>query len=189
MTENPDLPDCVIKTLDAVLDKPGAAIYDPPRLDTQMKTWAQDMLSHIHTCSTERTGLALLPGPLFLPDKSFKALRAAMVDDDVVEVIVAMPGGMLSDIGIPLCLWCCDKRKTRAGMVLFIDASKLGSKVDKRRVELSDEEIERIGATVAAWRSGTGYADVAGYCQSATLEDIARQNYALTPARYVASGG
>lgn len=85
--------------------------------------------------------------------------------------------------------WFQCKLRRNMDCNLFIDASKLGSKVDKRRVELSDEAIERIGATVAAWRSGTGYADVAGYCQSATLEDIARQDYVLTPARYVASDG
>jgi hypothetical protein len=97
-------------------------------------------------------------------------IRAAMVEADVVECMVALPGQLFFNTQIPACLWFLAKKKTaRPGEVLFIDARKLGRMISRVQAELTDEVIERIAATVAAWRGEAGagdYADQPGYCRS-----------------------
>jgi len=114
-----------------------------------------------------------------------------MVDADVVEVMVAMPGQLFFNTQIPACLWFLAKQKTvRQGEVLFIDARKLGSMISRVQAELTDETIARIANTVAAWRGEAGegideYADIPGYCRSVKLAEIAEHGHVLTPGRYV----
>src|SRR5690606_32889920 len=86
-------------------------------------------------------------------------IRRAMVEADVVEVMIALPGQLFFNTQIPACLWFLTKQKqTRQGEVLFIDARKLGSMISRVQAELSDDVIERIAATVAAWRASTSSA-------------------------------
>ena len=112
-----------------------------------------------------------------------------MVDADVVEVMIALPGQLFFNTQIPACLWFLTKGKQRRkGEVLFIDARKLAAMITRVQCELTDEVIERIAGTVAAWRGGAGmgeYADVAGYCRSAGLAEIAEHGHVLTPGRFV----
>jgi type I restriction enzyme M protein len=122
------------------------------------------------------------------------AIRQAMVERDVVDCLVAMPGQLFYATQIPVCVWIFAKNKAaaplrkRKGEVLFLDARKLGTLVDRVHRELSDEDIARIARTYHAWRGEKGagkYADEAGFCKSATLEEIASHGYVLTPGRYV----
>ena len=112
-----------------------------------------------------------------------------MVDADVVEVIVALPGQLFFNTQIPACLWFLARQKAaRPGQVLFIDARKLARMISRVQAELDDAAIERIAATVAAWRGEAGaggYEDVAGYCRSMPLAEIAQHGHVLTPGRYV----
>ena len=118
-----------------------------------------------------------------------------MVEGDVVDCMIALPGQLFYSTQIPACLWFLAKNKTngkfrnRAGEVLFIDARKLGHMVDRTRREFADEDVARIAATYHAWRSPGAleglYADVPGFCKSASLEEIASHGYVLTPGRYV----
>jgi type I restriction enzyme M protein len=113
-----------------------------------------------------------------------------MVDADVVECMIALPGQLFFNTQIPACLWFLAKQKTvRKGEVLFIDARKLGRSVSRVQIELADEDIERIAETVYAWRGDagakTGYADVPGFCRSVTLAEISEHGHVLTPGRYV----
>ena len=112
-----------------------------------------------------------------------------MVDGDVVEVMVALPGQLFFNTQIPACLWFLAKRKTtRKGQVLFIDARKLGSMISRVQAEFTDSVIDRIAGTVAAWRGEAGagaYGDVAGFCRSVQLAEIAQHGHVLTPGRYV----
>ena len=125
-------------------------------------------------------------------------IRAAMVDADVVEVMISLPGQLFFNTQIPACLWFLAKgqdgqggahgKQARAGEVLFIDARKLAVMISRVQCELTDEVINRIAGTVAAWRGEGGagaYADVAGYCRSVPLAEIAQHGHVLTPGRYV----
>ena len=120
-----------------------------------------------------------------------------MVEGDLVECIVAMPGQLFYTVQIPVSLWFLDRDKTsrgsqrwrdRKGEVLFIDARNLGHLVDRTHRELADEEIARITGTYHAWRGEPGagsYGDVAGFCASAITEQIAEHRFVLTPGLYV----
>lgn len=136
-----------------------------------------------------RAGIVLANGSMSSSQNSEGEIRKAMVEADVVEVMVALPGQLFFNTQIPACLWFLTKEKAqRKGEVLFIDARKLGSMISRVQAELTDEVIERIGNTVAAWRgesnAGT-YEDIPGYCRSVKLEEITQHGHVLTPGRYV----
>jgi type I restriction enzyme M protein len=112
-----------------------------------------------------------------------------MVDADVVEVMIALPGQLFFNTPIPACLWFLAKgKRSRPGELLFIDARKLAVMIGRVQCELTDEVIGRIAGTVAAWRGDAGagaYADLPGYCRSVTLAEIGEHGHVLTPGRYV----
>ena len=121
-------------------------------------------------------------------------IRRNIVEADLVDCMVALPGQLFYSTQIPVCLWFLarDKRdgryRDRRGETLFIDARKLGSLVDRTHRELSDEEIARVAATYHAWRGDEGageYADEPGFCKSAALDEIRGHGHVLTPGRYV----
>ena len=124
-------------------------------------------------------------------------IRKAMVEGDIVDCMIALPGQLFYSTQIPACLWFLAKNKrpvTKANMarsseeVLFIDARKLGVMVDRTRRELTDVDIRKIADTYHAWRGepdAGAYEDVQGFCKSATLEEIRAQGHILTPGRYV----
>ena len=145
------------------------------------------MLHHLKP--TGRAGIVLANGSMSSSQNSEGAIRAAMVEADVVEVMVALPGQLFFNTQIPACLWFLVKQKThRKGQVLFIDARKQATMISRVQSELTDEVIERIGSTVAAWRGEAGadaYQDIPGFCRSVILAEIAQHGYVLTPGRYV----
>ncbi|WP_374495120.1 type I restriction-modification system subunit M [Zoogloea sp.] len=157
---------------------------DPPQGNANY-AWLQHMLHHL--APTGRAGIVLANGSMSSSQNNEGQIRAAMVDADVVEVMIALPGQLFFNTQIPACLWFLAKKKTaRPGEVLFIDARKLGSMISRVQAELTDEVIARIAATVAAWRGEEGeYADQPGYCRSVALAEIAEHGHVLTPGRYV----
>ncbi|MBI5115867.1 N-6 DNA methylase [Candidatus Poribacteria bacterium] len=121
-------------------------------------------------------------------------IRKAIIEADLVDCMIALPGQLFYTTQIPVCLWFLTRNKKngkfrdRRGWTLFIDARKLGHLVDRIHRELSDEEIARIAATYHAWRGEkeTGkYKDIAGFCKNATTDEIASHGHVLTPGRYV----
>lgn len=170
-------------------------VYGTPPAGNANFAWLQHMLYHLK--SGGRAGIVLANGSMSSTQNSEGDIRRAMVDADVVEVMVALPGQLFFNTQIPACLWFLAKGKTtRQGEVLFIDARKLGSMISRVQAELADEAIERIAATVKAWRGesplpegegqGEGaYQDIPGYCRSVTLAEIAEHGHVLTPGRYV----
>jgi type I restriction enzyme M protein len=117
-----------------------------------------------------------------------------LIENDLVDCMVALPGQLFYSTQIPVCLWFLardrknHKFRDRRGETLFIDGRKMGKMVDRSHAEITAEEIDKISATYHAWRGDKGagkYQDVKGFCKSATLEEMKGHGYILTPGRYV----
>ncbi|MBL0481356.1 SAM-dependent DNA methyltransferase [Aeromonas veronii] len=163
-------------------------VYGTPPAGNANYAWLQHMLYHLKP--TGRAGIVLANGSMSSPQRGEGDIRRAMVEADVVECMVALPGQLFFNTQIPACLWFLTKNKTRRqGEVLFIDARKLGTMISRVQCELDESAIARIADTFHAWK-GDGeceqsYEDVAGFCRSVTLAEIAEHGHVLTPGRYV----
>lgn len=160
--------------------------YGIPPAGNANFAWLQHMLHHLNPAGGV-AGTVLANGSLSSNTGSEGIIRKNMISDDVIECIVALPGQLFYSTGIPVSLWIMRKGKTDAakGKVLFIDARKMGKMVDRRVRELTDEDIGTIASTYQNWRQGKEYEDRQGFCKAAALEEIAGQDYVLTPGRYV----
>ena len=157
-------------------------VYGDPPQGNANYAWLQHMLHHLKP--TGRAGIVLANGSMSSSQNNEGVIRAAMVDADVVEVMVALPGQLFFNTQIPACLWFLAKQKTRKGEVLFIDARKQGRMISRVQAELDDAAITRIAETVAAWRgeveagaSITDYHDQPGFCRSVQLSEIAQHGH------------
>ena len=174
--------------------------YGAPPAGNANYAWIQHMLHHLAPTGTMATVLA--NGSLSSKTSGEGEIRKNLIEADLVECIVALPDKLFYTTGIPVCLWFLTKDKTaqgvkserpqrdRRGEILFIDARQLGSMVTRTVRELSDDEIARIADTYNAWRGEPDvgpYEDVAGFCASVKLADIAQHDFVLTPGRYVGS--
>jgi type I restriction enzyme M protein len=162
--------------------------YGTPPQGNANYAWLQHMLYHLKPAG--RAGIVLANGSMSSNQSGEGEIRAAMLDADVVECMVALPGQLFFNTQIPACLWFLAKQKTtRKGEVLFIDARKLGRSISRVQIEFAEEDIDRIADTVYAWRGNadakTAYVDVPGFCRSVTLAEIAEHGHVLTPGRYV----
>ena len=182
---------------DKLTDDPRWVHGIPPKGNANF-AWLQHMLARLS--SRGRAGIVLANGSMSSSQNGEAQIRAAMVEADVVEVMVALPGQLFFNTQIPACLWFLTKKKAHArkGEVLFIDARKLATMISRVQGDLADEVIERIATTVAAWRgealdadskidscSRNGYVDIPGFCRSVALAEIAQHGHVLTPGRYV----
>ena len=119
-------------------------------------------------------------------------IRRNLIEADLVECMVALPGQLFTNAQIPACIWFLTKDKTggngkahRKGEVLFIDARQIGYMKDRVLRDFTREDIAKIADTFHKWQADKDYEDEAGFCFSATLEDIQKKDYVLTPGRYV----
>jgi len=162
-------------------------VHGTPPQGNANYAWLQHMLYHLK--ANGRAGIVLANGSMSSSQNGEADIRRAMVEADAVEVMVALPGQLFFNTQIPACLWFLAKQKTtRKGEVLFIDARKLGSMISRVQTEFTDEVIERIANTAAAWRgeaNAAEYQDVPGFCRTAKLAEIAEHGHVLTPGRYV----
>jgi len=139
-------------------------------------------------------GFVLANGSMSSNQSGEGEIRKAIIEADLVDCMIALPGQLFYTTQIPACLWFLTRSKTakpfrhRPGETLFIDARKLGGLETRIHRGLADDEVERIASTYHAWqgRSKTlDYSDVPGFCKSATLKEIAEHGFVLTPGRYV----
>lgn len=163
--------------------------YGIPPAGNANYAWIQHMLYHL--APTGVMGTVLANGSMSSNTGGEGEIRQRLLEADVVECMVALPGQLFFNTQIPVCLWFLRKQKKRKGEVLFIDARELGFMADRTRREFADADIAQIADTYHAWRADEfapkdkTYADVKGFCKSATLEEIKQNDYVLTPGRYV----
>ena len=111
-------------------------------------------------------------------------IRKNIIEADMVECIVAMPTQLFYSVTIPVTLWFIGKNKKQKNKTLFIDARKMGYMVDRKHRDFTPEDIQKLADTFTAYEEGT-LEDVNGFCATVTTQDIAKQDYILTPGRYV----
>lgn len=154
--------------------------------------WVQHFIHHL--APTGLAGFVLANGSMSSNQSGEGEIRKNIIEADLVDCMVALPGQLFYSTQIPVCLWFIAREKKngrfreRRGQTLFIDARKLGTMIDRVHRELTEEDIRKIADTYHAWRgdpSAGTYEDIPGFCRSATLDDIRQHNYILTPGRYV----
>lgn len=158
-------------------------VYGVPPSGNANFAWMQHMIHHLSPVG--RIGLVLANGALSSQTGGEGVIRQRIVEADLVEGIVALPSQLFYNTGIPVSLWFLSRNKQQKGRVLFVDARNMGQMVTRAVRELDEEkDIKKIADTFDAYREGT-LEDEAGFCAVKTLDDIAAQDYILTPGRYV----
>ena len=144
--------------------------------------WLQHMIHHLSP--NGKIGMVLANGSLSSQSGGEGDIRRRIIEDDLVEGIIAMPTQLFYTTQIPVSLWFISRNKKQKGKTLFIDARKMGTMVNRRLREMTTEDIAKIAATFEAFDEGK-LEDIKGFCAAVTTEDIAKQDYILTPGRYV----
>ena len=156
--------------------------YGVPPANNANYAWIQHMIHHL--APNGKIGLVLANGALSTQSSGEGEIRKRIIEDDLIEGIVAMPTQLFYSVTIPVTLWFITKNKKQKGKTLFIDARKMGFMVDRKHRDLSDEDIAKLADTFTAFQNGE-LKEVKGFCAVATTEEIAKQDYILTPGRYV----
>ncbi|EPF2679586.1 type I restriction-modification system subunit M [Vibrio vulnificus] len=169
--------------------------YGTPPQGNANYGWIQHMLHHLNDNGS--MGLLLANGSMSSNTNNEGEIRKALIEADLVECMVALPGQLFTNTQIPACIWFLTKNKKgdssatqkgkrdRRGETLFIDARNLGFMKDRVLRDFTSDDIAKIADVFHAWQSGTGYEDEKGFCFSAKLTDMQKHDYVLTPGRYV----
>jgi type I restriction enzyme M protein len=175
--------------------------YGIPPAGNANFAWMQHMIHHL--APNGSMALLLANGSMSSNTNNEGEIRKAIIEADLVECMVALPGQLFTNTQIPACIWFLTRNKSgnpspaggrgvgeraardRKNHTLFIDARNLGYMKDRVLRDFAPEDIRKIADTFHAWKKGEGYADEAGFCRSVVLNDIRKHDYVLTPGRYV----
>ncbi|MCW8918372.1 MAG: type I restriction-modification system subunit M [Gammaproteobacteria bacterium] len=197
------------RATDELTDDPRWAGYEVPPTGNANYAWILHMVSKLSENGT--AGFVLANGSMSTNTKGEGEIRQKLIENDLVDCMIALPGQLFYTTQIPVCLWFLARNKratardggsagnagaisgqprfrNRRGETLFIDARNMGSMVDRTHKELTADDIAEIARTYHAWRGEVkdgGYEDVAGYCKAASLDEMKANDYVLTPGRYV----
>ncbi len=169
-------------------------VYGVPPVGNANFAWVQHMIHHLSPIGI--AGFVLANGSMSSNVSGEGEIRKAIIEADLVDCMIAMPGQLFYQTQIPVCLWFLTRNKAgkgfrdRRGETLFIDARKMGTMIDRVHKELMDKEIVKISSTYHTWRGekdAGDYKDIPGFCKSMTKGDIEKQGFVLTPGRYVGS--
>ncbi len=156
--------------------------YGTPPAGNANFAWIQHMIHHL--APNGKIGLVLANGAVSSQQSGEGDIRRNIIEADLVEGIVALPTQLFYSVTIPVTLWFISKDKKQKGKTLFIDARKMGAMIDRKHRDFSDDDITRLADTFTAFQNGT-LEDVKGFCAVASTEGIGKQDYILTPGRYV----
>jgi type I restriction enzyme M protein len=163
--------------------------YGAPPVNNANYAWIQLFIHHLAPNGT--AGFVLANGSMSSNSSGEGEIRKALIEADMVDCMVALPGQLFFSTQIPVCLWFLTRNKNdgkirnRKGETLFIDARKMGTLTDRVHRDLTEKDIAKIADTYHAWKLGKKYEEVAGFCKSSTLKEIQEQGSVLTPGRYV----
>jgi type I restriction enzyme M protein len=167
-------------------------VYGVPTAGNANYAWVQHFIHHL--APNGLAGFVLANGSMSSNSSGEGEIRKAIIEADLVDCMVALPGQLFYSTQIPACLWFVARNKRngrfrdRRGETLFIDARKMGTLVDRIHRELNNGDIAKIAGTYHAWRGDEGaseYTDAPGFCKAAMLEEVRKHGHALTPGRYV----
>jgi type I restriction enzyme M protein len=149
--------------------------------------WVQHFIHHLSANGT--AGFVLANGSMSTQTTGEGEIRRNIIKADLVDCIVALPGQLFFNTGIPACLWFLSRdRKNRSGQTLFIDGRNIGHMINRRNKEFNENDISKVADVYRHWRKQDDeYKDVAGFCKSSSVKEIEENGYVLTPGRYVGS--
>lgn len=166
--------------------------YGTPPVNNANYAWIQHFIHHLSPSGI--AGFVLANGSMSTSTTSEFEIRKNIIESDLIDCMIAMPGQLFYTTQIPVCLWFVarnrknGKFRDRRGSILFIDARKMGYLVDRVHRELTDEDISNIAKAYHAWRGEENageYCDIPGFCKSESVDIVKSHNYVLTPGRYV----